>query len=58
MKKFYFRVELSGEGETKEDAFEHALEFARENIGPPPLESELKEPPILGTEYTIEGEEV
>lgn len=58
-KRYYFRIELSAEGETAEEAWSEAtVAFGDEPGACPPLEAELKEPAILGTEYTIEGEEV
>ncbi len=60
---FYFRIELVGQGKTKEEAWEHALEgFAQDSGEAPELDSDLaKGPegaPILGTPHTVDGGEV
>lgn len=58
-KRYYFRIELTADGETAEEAWNEAIEaFCNEPGAQPPMESSLEEPAILGTEYTIEGEEV
>lgn len=57
-KRFYFRIELSGTGETAPEAWENALEGFTQDPGEmPPMEADLTDTPVLGTAYTIDGGE-
>ncbi len=56
IKRFFFRIELTGTGETIEEAWADAQERFTQVPGDPPTpESDLEDRPILGTEYSIDG---
>lgn len=59
-KKFFFRIELTAEAPTAEEAWQIACEAFCDEPGPrPPMEDDLADGlPILGTEYTIDAGEV
>lgn len=59
IKRFCFRIELTGTGKTAAEAWAQAVDaFAKEPGDHPPMEEDLRNshngPPILGTQYTID----